>query len=73
MNKAKEFCTDFFKAFDVFTSPVNLRYDKEPEYDTLTGGCISLGLIVLLISVFFNSWLDLLNKRTISANEETIR
>jgi hypothetical protein len=45
----------------------------EPVYNTLTGGLISIGLIVLLIGVFFTSWIELLNKESIFAVTEKIK
>jgi hypothetical protein len=57
----------------VFTSPVNLRYKLDPDYNTSAGGFVSIILILLLMSVFFNSWMALLNKTDISSTTEVIR
>ncbi len=62
MSKVFEFFQDILKSCNVFTSPVNLRYKLDPDYNTVAGGVFSIALIILLMSVFFNAWLQLLNR-----------
>jgi divalent metal cation (Fe/Co/Zn/Cd) transporter len=45
----------------------------DPDYNTFAGGFVSIILIFLLMSVFFNSWMALLNKTDISSTTEVIR
>ena len=62
MAKVFGFFYEAFKSCNVFTSPVNLRYKLDPDYNTVAGGVVSIALIILLMSVFFNAWMELLNK-----------
>ncbi len=62
MGKVFDFFGEVIKSCNVFTAPVNLRYKLDPDYNTFTGGVVSIGLMILLVSVFFNAWLQLLNK-----------
>jgi len=73
MRKIVSFFEEVIKSCNVFTAPVNLRYKLDPNYNTLTGGFFSIGLIILLVSVFYNAWLELLNKEAISSTSEIIR
>ncbi len=68
MLKVFDFFQDIIKSCNVFTSPVNQRYKLEPDYNTFAGGVISIGLIILLMSIFSSSWMSLLNKNDVSAN-----
>jgi hypothetical protein len=73
MFKVFEFFQDALKSCNVFTSPVNLRYKLDPDYNTSAGGAVSIVLILLLMSVFFNSWMALLNKKDIGSSIEVIK
>ena len=73
MFKFFDFFQDAIKSCNVFTSPVNLRYKLDPDYNTAAGGFVSIILILLLMVVFFNSWMALLNKTDISSTTEVIR
>jgi len=50
-----------------------LRYDAEMEYKTLTGGIISLGILITIITGFASSIIDTLNLNTISTSTEMIK
>ena len=73
MTQVYDFFQQAIKSCNVFTSPVNLRYKLDPDYNTFAGGVVSIILILLLVSVFFNSWMALLNKKDISSSTEVIR
>ena len=62
MSKVFDFFQDVIKSCNVFTSPVNLRYKLDPDYNTFAGGFVSIILVILLASVFFNAWFTLLSK-----------
>jgi hypothetical protein len=44
------------KKLNVFKTPVCLRYDLDPDYDTFAGGCITITLFTFFFVVFFNTW-----------------
>lgn len=73
MSKVFDYFSQAIKSCNVFTSPVNLRYKLDPDYNTVAGGIVSVALIVLLMSVFFNAWMELLNKEAISSSTEIVR
>jgi hypothetical protein len=73
MGRVTKFLQETIKGFNVFSSPVNLRYDLDPDYNTFAGGCVSVGLIVLLMTVFYSAWISLLNKQTIYSSTQTLR
>ena len=73
MTQLFKFFQQAIKSCNVFTSPVYLRYKLDPDYNTFAGGVVSIILILLLVSVFFNSWMALLNKTDISSSTEVIR
>jgi hypothetical protein len=57
---------DFFNSFQM------LRFEKETEYRTFTGGLISVGIIITIIIAFASMIIDTVNRTTISFtfNEE---
>ena len=48
---------------DWFAAPILLRYDSEDKRASKTGGIFSIILIVLLVVAFYNSWLNVLDKK----------
>lgn len=58
---------NFVYKADFFYTTELLRYKEEPEYRTLLGGILSLGIIVALIATFYNKVVDTLNKVVITA------
>lgn len=61
------------KVTDFFYSSEMLRYNDENEYRTLTGGIISIGIIITIIVGFANMIMDTLNLNTISTTFELIK
>ena len=53
---------------DFFYSTQLLRFQKEGEYRTFTGGLLSIGIIVAIIVGFANMIMDTLNKGTITTS-----
>lgn len=51
---------------DFFNSTQMLRYEKENEYRTLTGGIISLGIIITIVIGFASMIIDTLTLNSIS-------
>ena len=56
---------------DLFSSMQLLRFDGDAETKTFTGGIISLGLIVYLISTFSSMILDTFDKILIQSSSDT--
>jgi hypothetical protein len=62
MGKISAMLIEVVKKINVFTSPITLRYDLDEDYDTFTGGFLTIILFAVFFSIFFNSWVHLLNK-----------
>lgn len=52
--------SDFFNSFQM------LRFNKETEYRTITGGIVSIGVIITIIIAFASMIKDTINRSTIS-------
>lgn len=61
------------KATDFFYSTELLRYDDELEYKTLTGGFVSLAIIITITVGFANMILDTLALNTFNITTENIK
>jgi hypothetical protein len=61
------------KVTDFFYSSEMLRYNDENEYRTLTGGLISIGIIITILVGFASMIIDTLNLNTISTTSELIK
>lgn len=53
---------------DLFSSGIMIRYRKDDNFKTLTSGCISLALIVLLTTFFATSFISYIHKDTMNLN-----
>jgi hypothetical protein len=58
---------DFFNSFQL------LRYEKETEYRTFTGGLISVAIIATIVIAFASMILDTLNRSSIDFTQNTLR
>ena len=58
---------------DFFNSSQLLRYKKENDYRTFTGGCISLGIIVVIFLGFANMIIDTLALKSVNYQLKTIQ
>ena len=61
------------RAADFFYSTEMLRYDQDLQYKTLTGGIISLAIIVTIFVGFANMILNTLNLNTFTISTQTIK
>lgn len=50
------------KKCDLFSQQVTFRYNDEPAYETMTGGCISIILIITFIGIFSTTLFKTVNK-----------
>ncbi len=64
---------DVVKKTDFFYSKEMLRYDDDEDYKTLTGGIISLGIIVAIVVGFASMILSTLNRTSISTTIQVIK
>jgi hypothetical protein len=58
---------------DLFYSTEMLRFDKEMEYRSITGGIFSLGIIVAVLVGFASMIIDTLALNTINSVELTTK
>ncbi len=56
------------KACDLFAKPVTFRYGDEPEYESVTGGTVSIALIIVFAVIFTNTVLNTFNRIDISSS-----
>ena len=52
----------FFRMFDLFPNSKLLRYNGEPEYNSTTGGFISVAVLVIFIILFASMGLRTVQK-----------
>lgn len=52
---------------DLFSAPILLRYKTEEHKTSKTGGCFSIALMIVMIVVFYNSWISVFNKTDLRA------
>ena len=57
------------KRFDMFSQQVTFRYNDEPAYESLTGGCISLLLIIAFVGIFATTLFRTVEKEYINFNQ----
>jgi hypothetical protein len=50
----------------MFYASEMFRYNSETQYKTLTGGILSIGVIVTIVIAFFSMIQDTLNRTTIT-------
>jgi hypothetical protein len=60
-------CTDFFYSTEM------LRYDDEEEYRTLTGGILSMGIIITTVIGFASMILQTLDLSSITTQVEVVK
>ena len=60
--KAKKLLREFILRFDVFATPACLRYKGEPAYESVQCGLFSMLLIGIVIALFIQPVLTVLNK-----------
>ncbi len=57
---------------DMFSSSEMLRYNEDAHYQTFTGGVITLGIIVTVISGFFSMISETINRTAITSSVNTL-
>ena len=64
---------NIIKVADFFYSTEMLRYDDDLQYKTLTGGIVSIGIIITIIIGFASLILNTLDLDTFTISTETIK
>jgi hypothetical protein len=64
---------NLIKSSDLFYSNEMLRYENELEYKSLTGGVLSLALIVTIIIGFANMIILTMERETIFSTKEIVK
>ena len=54
---------NFIQKFDLFSQPIQLSYKGLPYYGTNCGGAITLAVIFVLIGLFIQRIIDMLEKQ----------
>lgn len=58
---------------DMFYSTQMLRYRKDKQYSTITGGLVSLAIIVMVVAGFFSMIWQTLNRTAINSSATAIK
>jgi hypothetical protein len=64
---------NLIKRSDLFYSNEMLRYENELEYKSVTGGIISLALVVTVLIGFANMIILTMQRENISSDKEVIK
>ena len=59
--------TKFFRMFDLFPNSKLLRYNGDPEYNSTTGGFISVAVLIVFIILFASMGIKTVQKEIIFA------
>ena len=70
MGNCKLFFFNLIRSCDYFSQPITLRYKKEPEYQSVLGGLLSITLMICFIGIFFNNLLFTFQKKLISSTTD---
>lgn len=73
MKKIFNVTSEVVKKMNMFTAPVNLRYDLDPDYETFAGGFLSIILFALFAALFLPMGIDMINKNNITTNTQRIQ
>lgn len=58
---------------DMFYSTQMLRYNKDTQYQTVTGGIVTLGIIIMVITGFFSMITETINRTAIDSTVNVIK
>lgn len=62
MKKMNACVAEFFKIFDIYSRPVQLRFQQSPIFQTVLGGIISLILYIIFLGIFIYLYVDVSQK-----------
>jgi hypothetical protein len=58
---------------DLFSASISVRYRKDDNFKTLTSGCLSISIIVMLGAFFVTSFISFINKDYMDLSELTFQ
>ena len=64
--KVKKCLKEFFKIFDLFSLSQFLRYKQDEDYQTASGGIVSLVVVSIFIALFANTAISTVNKTEVT-------
>lgn len=64
----KKFIKSTIRKCDLFSQQVTFRYNDEPAYETVTGGCVSIIMIIAFVGIFATTLLRTVEKQYINFN-----
>ena len=70
MSQACKTVGNFVRIFDIFPSAEFLRYKGDPYYQTITGGCISIMIMIAFIILFTSMGLQTARKEIIFSSSD---
>lgn len=68
IKKFNHYLKSFLSKFDLFPTNQFIKYNKQSEFTTATGGFVSFVLIVIVLILFASRGLDTLNKANITSS-----
>ena len=62
---------NFFRTVDLFPTSTFLRYNGEAEYKTITGGIISISVLIVFVALFYAMGIRTAKKEIIISSTDT--
>ena len=57
-------CCECVRKFDIFGTPVSLKYKGDETFRTRIGGCITISIMLSLIALFLEETIELFHDRS---------
>jgi hypothetical protein len=70
-NKIMKMLKIFLRKIDLFSSPQLLRYRNETNYSTLTGGTLSLMIIIIFSAILIQQSIEVITMSSINSQDFT--
>lgn len=69
----KKTVKDIIKNFDFFSQPVTFRFNDQSAYQSITGGIVSIGVIILFAVLFTTTILQTFQKSNVEGKTTKIQ
>jgi hypothetical protein len=70
--KILKLISNFIQSSDFFCTTELLRYKSQPQYGSVFGGTVSIIMIVALVVMFYNKFIDCINEVGVSSSTTRI-